>query len=200
MRARFGLLGCLCALGLACDGPVTVDRIGSGGKADRGEDTELLSPQEAQNVADAFDGICGDTFCCGDLNYYMASVSCDGATGVCDLRYDAQPYYEEDKFAADALEGFPPEALMREGGTGDRAYVGRVLEAITDEDGVWIRVSCQLDGGYLAYADLMDGDSGHCDDLGDRIYDHFLDCLHAMEDVLYKTIPAGPPTDDSADL
>jgi hypothetical protein len=146
-----------------------------------------LTDGQIIRVLDGFDDVCGDTFCCGDLNYGMYDLSCDGRSGVCTIEALSMPYYEEDAVADDALLGWDPRALTRSGvGEGSGLpYVGRVLETVTEEDGVWVRFGCTLDGGYRQYSDLIEHER-RPDGLRWALYIHFIDCLGAVEEVLYR--------------
>ncbi|MFH1132186.1 MAG: hypothetical protein V1754_12690, partial [Pseudomonadota bacterium] len=153
----------------------------------------FLTEDQAKTVTDAFDSVCGDTFCGGDFNYYMVGASCSSSTGICELTVDAQPYEEDDRWEEDVLDGVDEDELTRKGDGhgpedfGSGPYVARILETVSrdKQPGVWLRMSCKLDGNYQNFSQLIEGDGSHGgDDLVEGFYYHFLDCLHSMDPVL----------------
>jgi len=142
----------------------------------------LLTADQATEVARSLDEICPDTFCGGDYTYFVESVACSGR-GECTIGYSAEPFDEEGGFPADALEGVDLDSLVRSGDGGNGPYEGRVLRAETVESAVRLVLSCRLDDRYREPADVCEEER---DTIGysEQLYNHFLDCLWAMEEVL----------------
>ena len=141
----------------------------------------LVSPAIAAQVAESLDDICPDTFCGGDFNYRVDSVAC-GDTGACTIEYRAQPYSAEDAFSADVLDGIPAAQLSVSGEAQPGAYLV-MLTGTETAQGVWIRISAQLQG-YQQPEDVY-ADTGGGVQYSEKLYAHFLDALSAAEGLLY---------------
>ena len=149
----------------------------------------FLTLQEAMAVLEAFDNICGDTFCCGDLNYFMQDISCDGASGVCTIKYAAVPYSGY-AWTAEMFENNPDAAKVYTGDVEGNPFsvsIADVVPSEYDEDeGMAAEISCTLDGGYRSIDDLLES-GNYGDELVEKFYLHFVfGCVDAMEGFLYS--------------
>ncbi|MDF1566051.1 MAG: hypothetical protein P1V51_23660 [Deltaproteobacteria bacterium] len=151
-----------------------------------------LSAEEEDQVVNAVDNLCGDTYCEGDFNWWVASISCVWGTG-CTIAWDAKSYYEEDAFPSTTwLEQFDAGQLQASGTTSDQAGPYAVsVDKIVDRasEGYWARVSCELAVPYASAAELVDP-AGRGDWPTQTFSDQLMDCVGSLEGILFTLLPS----------
>ncbi len=152
-----------------------------------------LSPEQEDALVKGIDDLCGDTFCAGDFNWWVASVDCVWGTG-CTVVLDAKSYYAEDAFPAGWLEHFTSDQLTATGTTSDGAGPYLVtVEKLVDRasEGLWARSSCELAIPYTGFEDLLGEDlSGGWPT--DTFSDQLMDCVSSIETILLVILPRLP--------
>jgi hypothetical protein len=136
----------------------------------------LASDAELAAVAQELDNICPDTFCGGDINYYVDAVTCSG--GSCDVRYRAIPH-GDDGYPADVL-GITDWSVYDTSGDDGTGLYKVWITGVTEREGMhYISLVARLQGYTLrehVVAELIPGKITY----SDRLYSHFLDALHSM--------------------
>lgn len=149
---------------------------------------EALTQEQVTAVVNAFDNICGDTFCGGDWNYYAADFACDFSQKSCTMTFDTRPYSETDYLPMTALDGVQANDREVSGVVSDGSgstYVGTMIEMVDKgSDGIWLRSTCELKGSFNSYDDAM-VTTGYVH-LNDTLYGQFLDCLSPLETLFWK--------------
>ncbi len=141
----------------------------------------LLSDEERQATLKAIEDICGDTFCAGDLNYHMEGLSCDG-WGQCVLKYRGQMYGEPSSFTAETLTAHTDAERTSDGDIANGSYIGHLDEVQTLDDGNWMYMHCQLDGGYLTEESVV-GDP-LLPSYNEQFFSDFMECVSGNEALL----------------
>ncbi len=205
MRPCMLMTALFCVIGLAACGSSSSDE--SRGKSSVAGDS-FLSSEEAQNVLDSIDAICGDTFCAGDYNYHPAAIECTAADGVCNLTFLVETYSEDESFQSllgrcdPALVEKVPENCqapeLKASGTGEETGQPFAAEILAVE-GKQLRVSCSLSGQYKSLTDVMEDAQPGPDALADQFYMHIIDCTNALETLFPALrLPVAPPAQDPA--
>ena len=64
--------------------------------------------------------------------------------------------------------------------------VGTMVAMVdSGEEGIWLRSTCELTGSYASYDDVLDT-SVIYPQLNDTLYYQFLDCLSALEEIMWE--------------
>jgi hypothetical protein len=113
-------------------------------------------------------------------------MECSSRGNFCEILFHAQPWDEDVQFAANILDGKPEESLKKSDNKGNGDFEGTLLNTtnLQDKEGVWMQISCKL-FGYQTYGDLVSNENGFPGvNLTDHFYEHFLDCVSVVEDLL----------------
>ncbi len=138
---------------------------------------QLISNPEARSIAQYLDNICPDTYCGGDVIYYVSQMECVEDSCLLDLHFESY----EDYFSFDQLEKLDNFSNQTKNTT---VTVKDITDIYSTCDSSTTKTPClQITTHFTCQFNKVK----RTEDLQDYFYTRLLDeCLPSLEDIIYN--------------